>query len=136
MIIFDQSQSVSSVLVSNKEAIPVNEPLIASKRQRSHDVNNENQTICTNSSSSSSNDNVTTSDGVLGVRLIWVSEKTRRMGVAKSLVDMARRHFFFGVTGGIAKSQIAFSQPTDEGRDFAFSYCNADSILIYSLSGY
>ena len=136
-IVLDQSQSLCTVLVT-KNVTSVNDhqeerSIEHNRKCPSRDtVNNENQNIRL----SESNPDEMKSDDILGVRLIWVNAKSRRKGVAKSLVDIARQHFYFGISGGLTKSQIAFSQPTEEGRQFAFSYCDTNSILIYSLSGH
>ena len=66
---------------------------------------------------------------MMGVRQIWVRGDHRRQGVARRLMDSARREF---IRGGVKKSAIAFSQPTADGRQFAFSYIKKDSILAYA----
>ena len=64
----------------------------------------------------------------MGVQQIWVRDEYRRRGVARQLVDAARREF---VCGGVKKSSVAFSQPTAAGRQFAFSYIKKPFILAY-----
>ena len=67
----------------------------------------------------------------MGVRQIWVHSLFRRRGYAGFLLDTARREFMHG---GVRKACIAFSQPTQDGSSFAFSYCNKPCILVYAGS--
>ncbi len=60
---------------------------------------------------------------LLGVRLIWVHCAERRNGIAKQLLDAARQHFVFGKS--FAKDCIAYSQPTEDGFNFAATYSAA-----------
>lgn len=66
----------------------------------------------------------------LGVRLIWVHDQHQRQGIASKLVDAARTHFLFGTT--FTTQQVAFSQPTDMGFQFAKSYTDSDEVMCYS----
>jgi hypothetical protein len=65
----------------------------------------------------------------LGVKLVWVGDDVRRMGVAGKLVDSARKHFRFGTI--IRREHVAFSQPTDQGLAFALSFTGKDCIWGY-----
>lgn len=68
----------------------------------------------------------------LGVRLMWVHRNHRRKGIMRSMLDVARQHFVFGFF--LDKTDIAFSQPTEEGFQFALKYCGGKNIWCYSSS--
>jgi len=65
----------------------------------------------------------------LGIRYIWVHRDYRSKRVGSELVDAARKLTFFGSV--VPKTNVAFSQPTESGLKFAFSYIKADSIMVY-----
>lgn len=69
---------------------------------------------------------------VCGVRGLWVSRSERRKGIATKLLDAMRKTFCLGYI--LEPCQCAFSQPTSDGKDFAASYCQRDSFLIYKSS--
>lgn len=69
---------------------------------------------------------------VCGVRGLWVSRSERRKGIATKLLDAMRKTFCLGYI--LEPCQCAFSQPTSDGKDFAASYCQKDSFLIYKSS--
>lgn len=54
---------------------------------------------------------------LLGISRIWTSRSHRRRGIALTLLECARKHFFYGVE--VTKDLIAFSQPTDSGGRLA-----------------
>ena len=66
---------------------------------------------------------------ICGVSRMWVSSKERRKGIATRLLNVIRHHFLFGYT--IRKDQIAFSQPTSEGRLFVERYTGLSEFLVY-----
>lgn len=66
----------------------------------------------------------------LGVKLIWVHKSRRRMGVAKRLLDAARKHFEYGRV--VKKHHVAFSQPTSDGMALALSYTAQKTIWGYA----
>jgi hypothetical protein len=66
---------------------------------------------------------------VLGVKLVWVTASCRRKHIAYNLLDTARRHFIYGTV--ISKENVAFSQPTTDGYNFASSYVGSSLILSY-----
>ena len=66
----------------------------------------------------------------LGIRQIWVHNKHRRCNIARTLVDSARKHFFFGTI--VMRSQVAFSQPTSDGLKFALAYSHQDTVWAYA----
>ena len=66
---------------------------------------------------------------VCGVRLIWVSVKARRAGVATKLLDCMRCQFMQGYV--LPRRQLAFTQPTEQGAAFIRSYTGTNQFLIY-----
>eukprot|EP00794_Sanderia_malayensis_P004547 gene4547-5145_t len=72
---------------------------------------------------------------VCGISRIWVLKQARRKNIASRLVDAVRNYFIFGVV--IAKTKLAFSDPTTDGRLFAQSYSAKDNkpTVWYSLNG-
>ena len=54
------------------------------------------------------------------VERLWTDAKYRRKGYATTLLDCVLKYFIHGAT--LRKRQLAFSIPTDEGRQFATSY--------------
>ena len=58
-----------------------------------------------------------------------VTRQDRRRGVAKALLDAARRHFATGFE--VPLGQLAFSQPTQLGRRLAASYSGREDFLVY-----
>lgn len=62
---------------------------------------------------------------LLGVSRIWTSRSHRRQGIAETLLDCARRHFYYGME--VTKDLIAFSQPTDSGGKLAREWFGAYS---------
>jgi N-acetyltransferase len=65
----------------------------------------------------------------LGVRLIWVVKQARRNGLAAKLLDAARGRFLISST--VAKSDVVFSQPSDDGLAFAFAYTGGECLKVY-----
>ena len=54
---------------------------------------------------------------LLGIMRIWTSRSFRQQGIAGTLLDCARRHFFYGLE--VTKDLVAFSQPTESGAKLA-----------------
>ena len=66
---------------------------------------------------------------VLGVRLVWVSVEARRRGVATRLLDCARSQ---GVRGYVVpRHELAFTQPSDQGRALIEAYTCTRRFLVY-----
>lgn len=65
----------------------------------------------------------------VGIRYLWTNESYRGLGIATKLIDTLCKFSTFGTVLGADK--LAFSQPTDDGRCFAFSYTKSDEIWIY-----
>ena len=61
------------------------------------------------------------------VRVIWVSAKDRRQGIASRLLDAARSHLRAGSV--ITRQQLAFVQPTEAGCSLARAYTGSASFL-------
>jgi N-acetyltransferase len=62
-----------------------------------------------------------------GISRIWVHPAHRRTGIARKLIETCRYHFIYGFAVPI--DQIAFSQPTNDGKAFA-SHINPQ-FLVY-----
>lgn len=66
---------------------------------------------------------------LIGVRYLWVHKDYRRKQVGKRLLDEVRRSHLFGVVADV--SQVAFTQLTEDGFNFAKYYCRAEQIACY-----
>lgn len=68
---------------------------------------------------------------VVGVSRIWTSRAFRRKGIAVNLLDCVMNHFIYGM--GIDKEEIAFSQPTESGKQLAEDWYGEESgWLVYN----
>jgi len=68
---------------------------------------------------------------VVGVSRIWTSKAFRRKGIAVNLLDCVMSHFIYGM--GIEKEEIAFSQPTESGKQLAEEWYGEESgWLVYN----
>lgn len=70
---------------------------------------------------------------VCGVSRVWVFGQARRQGVATRMLDTVRNTFTYG--SPLTKEDIAFSDPTPDGRLFATQYCNTPTFLVYNFVG-
>ncbi|XP_036406162.1 N-acetyltransferase ESCO2 [Megalops cyprinoides] len=70
---------------------------------------------------------------ICGVSRIWVFSLMRRQGIASRLVDTARNTFMYG--SHLTKEEIAFSDPTPDGKLFATKYCETPTFLVYNFIG-
>ncbi|NXL93011.1 ESCO2 acetyltransferase, partial [Alectura lathami] len=68
---------------------------------------------------------------VCGVSRIWVLGPARRRGVARRLVDAVRSTFMYG--SFLSTEEIAFSDPTPDGKLFATRYCQTPTFLVYNF---
>ncbi|XP_060106789.1 N-acetyltransferase ESCO2 [Heteronotia binoei] len=68
---------------------------------------------------------------VCGVSRIWVFSLMRRKGIARHLVDAVRHTFVFGSC--LSTDEIAFSDPTPDGKLFAAKYCQTPNFLVYNF---
>ncbi|XP_043076153.1 N-acetyltransferase ESCO2 isoform X2 [Puntigrus tetrazona] len=68
---------------------------------------------------------------ICGVSRIWVFSLMRRKGIATRLLDTVRTTFMYG--SHLNKEEIAFSDPTPEGKLFATKYCETPTFLVYNF---
>ncbi|XP_058020707.1 N-acetyltransferase ESCO2 isoform X2 [Ahaetulla prasina] len=66
-----------------------------------------------------------------GISRIWVFSLMRRKRIASRLVDVMRQTFLFGCSLSI--NEIAFSDPTPDGKLFAAKYCKVPNFLVYNF---
>ncbi|XP_019963833.2 N-acetyltransferase ESCO2 [Paralichthys olivaceus] len=66
-----------------------------------------------------------------GISRIWVFSLARRQGVATRMLDTVRSTFTYG--SHLTKEEIAFSDPTPDGKLFATKYCNTPTFLVYNF---
>ncbi|XP_004630748.1 N-acetyltransferase ESCO2, partial [Octodon degus] len=69
---------------------------------------------------------------VCGISRLWVFKLKRRKRIARRLVDTLRNCFMFGCFLSI--NEIAFSDPTQDGKLFATKYCNTPNFLVYNFN--
>jgi len=65
----------------------------------------------------------------VGISRIWVLNDHRKRGIATKLVDSVRNFFILGQL--IKQDELAFSDPTMNGMDFASSYMKKKDFLVY-----
>lgn len=87
---------------------------------------------CTNKEISQSISSATENHNKVGIRLMWVHCNYRRQGIMRTMVDVVRQHFIFGVF--VDKNDITFSQPTEQGFQFAKSYLGKGYVSCYSCN--
>ncbi|XP_073672968.1 N-acetyltransferase ESCO2 [Garra rufa] len=68
---------------------------------------------------------------ICGVSRIWVFSLMRRKSIATRLLDTVRTTFMYG--SHLTKEEIAFSDPTPEGKLFATKYCETPTFLVYNF---
>ncbi|NXI97620.1 ESCO2 acetyltransferase, partial [Psophia crepitans] len=68
---------------------------------------------------------------VCGVSRIWVFGPRRRNGIARRMVDVVRSTFMYGCY--LSTREIAFSDPTPDGKLFATKYCQTPAFLVYNF---
>ncbi|ERE91357.1 N-acetyltransferase ESCO2 isoform X1 [Cricetulus griseus] len=68
---------------------------------------------------------------ICGISRIWVFRLKRRKRIARRLVDTVRNCFMFGCF--LNTNEIAFSDPTPDGKLFATKYCNTPNFLVYNF---
>ncbi|KAM9316355.1 N-acetyltransferase ESCO2 [Gastrophryne carolinensis] len=68
---------------------------------------------------------------ICGVSRIWVFALMRRKGIASRLVDTMRSSFIYG--SRLTTEEIAFSDPTPDGKLFASTYCKIPDFLVYNF---
>ncbi|KAM6207754.1 N-acetyltransferase ESCO2 isoform 2-T2 [Sarcoramphus papa] len=68
---------------------------------------------------------------VCGISRIWVFGLRRRKGIARRMVDVVRSTFMYGCY--LSTDEIAFSDPTPDGKLFATKYCQTPNFLVYNF---
>ncbi|NXS94186.1 ESCO2 acetyltransferase, partial [Jacana jacana] len=68
---------------------------------------------------------------VCGISRIWVFGPRRGTGIARRMVDVLRSTFMYGCV--LSPQEIAFSDPTPDGKLFATKYCQTPSFLVYNF---
>jgi len=68
-------------------------------------------------------------EAMCGISHIWTEPQQRRRGIARELLDAVRQHFAIGFE--IPRCQLAFSQPTPNGRRLATSYTESAAFAVY-----
>ncbi|XP_066036431.1 N-acetyltransferase ESCO2 [Chamaea fasciata] len=67
---------------------------------------------------------------VCGLSRLWVLAARRRRRIARRMADCLRQTFVFGAV--LSSEDLAFSDPTADGRAFAQRYCGRPDFLVYS----
>ncbi|KAJ8276939.1 hypothetical protein GJAV_G00069580 [Gymnothorax javanicus] len=68
---------------------------------------------------------------VCGISRIWVFSMMRRKGIASRMIECLRNNFIYGAH--LNKEEIAFSDPTPDGKLFATHYCGTSQFLVYNF---
>uniref|UniRef100_A0A8C7V958 Establishment of sister chromatid cohesion N-acetyltransferase 2 n=1 Tax=Oncorhynchus mykiss TaxID=8022 RepID=A0A8C7V958_ONCMY len=76
---------------------------------------------------------ITPEKAICGVSRIWVFSLARRKGIATRMLDTVRNSFMYG--GHLTKEEIAFSDPTPDGKLFATKYCETPAFMVYNFIG-
>ncbi|KAG9348119.1 hypothetical protein JZ751_004149 [Albula glossodonta] len=66
-----------------------------------------------------------------GISRIWVFSMMRRKGIASRMIECLRNNFIYG--SHLSKDEIAFSDPTPDGKLFATHYCGTSQFLVYNF---
>jgi ribosomal protein S18 acetylase RimI-like enzyme len=66
---------------------------------------------------------------ICGISRIWVHRSFRRRGIATALLDTARSTLVYGFV--FPKQQVAFSQPTIDGKLLALRYTGTPDLMVY-----
>ncbi|KAG7488813.1 hypothetical protein MATL_G00038410 [Megalops atlanticus] len=66
-----------------------------------------------------------------GISRIWVFSMMRRRGIASRMIECLRNNFIYG--SHLSKEEIAFSDPTPDGKLFATHYCGTSQFLVYNF---
>ncbi|NXN16332.1 ESCO1 acetyltransferase, partial [Indicator maculatus] len=68
---------------------------------------------------------------ICGISRIWVFSMMRRRKVASRMIECLRSNFIYG--SYLSKEEIAFSDPTPDGKLFATQYCGTGQFLVYNF---
>ncbi|TWW70834.1 N-acetyltransferase ESCO1 [Takifugu flavidus] len=74
---------------------------------------------------------ITPEPAICGISRIWVVSMMRRQGIASRMLDCLRNNFVFG--SYLSKDEIAFSDPTPDGKLFATKYFGTSQFLVYNF---
>ncbi|KAL4884989.1 ESCO1/2 acetyl-transferase-domain-containing protein [Aspergillus karnatakaensis] len=66
-----------------------------------------------------------THPAIVGISRIWTSGSSRRKGIAMDLLDCVVSNFIYGME--IHKEQVAFSQPTNSGKNLAQAFFGSEN---------
>lgn len=73
----------------------------------------------------------TSEPAICGISRIWVVSTMRRQSIASRMLDCLRSNFIFG--SNLSKDEIAFSDPTPDGKLFATHYFGTSQFLVYNF---
>ncbi|XP_041669873.1 uncharacterized protein LOC121527160 [Cheilinus undulatus] len=68
---------------------------------------------------------------ICGISRIWVVSMMRRQGIASRMLECLRNNFVYG--SYLSKDEIAFSDPTPDGKLFATHYFGTSQFLVYNF---
>ncbi|XP_029446968.1 LOW QUALITY PROTEIN: N-acetyltransferase ESCO1 [Rhinatrema bivittatum] len=68
---------------------------------------------------------------ICGISRIWVFGMMRRKKIASRMLECLRNNFIYG--SYLSKDEIAFSDPTPDGKLFATQYCGTSRFLVYNF---
>ncbi|KGL81379.1 N-acetyltransferase ESCO1 [Tinamus guttatus] len=68
---------------------------------------------------------------ICGISRIWVFSMMRRRRIASRMIECLRSNFIYG--SYLSKEEIAFSDPTPDGKLFATQYCGTGRFLVYNF---
>ncbi|GCB77102.1 hypothetical protein scyTo_0018428 [Scyliorhinus torazame] len=68
---------------------------------------------------------------ICGISRVWVFSMMRRKAIATRMTDCLRSNFVYG--SYLSKDEIAFSDPTPDGKLFATEYCGTPRFLVYNF---
>eukprot|EP00624_Nannochloropsis_granulata_P000682 evm.model.NODE_12758_length_23644_cov_37.510574.1 len=67
-------------------------------------------------------------EATLGVKQVWVSKNSRRKGIARRMLEVARARWYYGFV--VPREKVAFSQLSNAGYSFARSYTEGGGALL------
>ncbi|TNN65785.1 N-acetyltransferase ESCO1 [Liparis tanakae] len=73
----------------------------------------------------------TAEPAICGISRIWVVNMMRRQGIASRMLECLRNDFIYG--SYLSKDEIAFSDPTPDGKLFATHYFGTSQFLVYNF---
>ncbi|XP_075936868.1 uncharacterized protein LOC142937699 isoform X2 [Anarhichas minor] len=73
----------------------------------------------------------TAEPAICGISRIWVVNMMRRQGIASRMLECLRNNFVYG--SYLSKDEIAFSDPTPDGKLFATHYFDTSQFLVYNF---